>query len=223
MAVNMGRTLLDRLTAWSPVLLLGSLAALTYWLDAQVQQKVPRPDGSTRHDPDLFIERFRAASFDTAGKERQSLAAERAQHFPDDSSTDFTAPALTLNDPGRPRMSVTADKGVVSGDRQTVTFTGKVRAVRDAMPPAPKAPGTRNGGEPSGPVTVSTESLRVIPKAGRADTDAAVTIEEPRGIIHGVGMELDNQAKTLKIRSRLSGTMQPQQQAKAPTPTKPRK
>ena len=31
------KLLLDRLTAWSPVLLLGGLAALTYWLDAQVQ------------------------------------------------------------------------------------------------------------------------------------------------------------------------------------------
>jgi hypothetical protein len=31
------RYLLDRLTAWSPVLLLGGLAALTYWLDAQIR------------------------------------------------------------------------------------------------------------------------------------------------------------------------------------------
>ena len=31
------REILDRLVAWAPVLLLGALAALTYWLDAQVQ------------------------------------------------------------------------------------------------------------------------------------------------------------------------------------------
>ena len=36
--------LIDRLVAWSPVLLLGGLAALTYWLDAQVQaaRRAPR-------------------------------------------------------------------------------------------------------------------------------------------------------------------------------------
>ena len=34
-------TLIDRLVSWSPVFLLGGLAALTYWLDAQVQSKGP--------------------------------------------------------------------------------------------------------------------------------------------------------------------------------------
>ena len=47
---------IDRLIAWSPILLLGSLAALTYWLDAQVQPPAPRASGASRHDPDLYIE-----------------------------------------------------------------------------------------------------------------------------------------------------------------------
>ena len=49
------RSFLDRITSWSPALLLGALAALTYWLDAQVQEPPPRRDGSQRHDPDLFV------------------------------------------------------------------------------------------------------------------------------------------------------------------------
>src|SRR5262245_30437404 len=48
------RTILDRFTAWSPVFLLGGLAALTYWLDSQVQPPPPRRDGSERHDPDIY-------------------------------------------------------------------------------------------------------------------------------------------------------------------------
>ena len=38
------RPRIDRLVAWSPVLLLGALAALTYWLDAQVQSSGRRDD-----------------------------------------------------------------------------------------------------------------------------------------------------------------------------------
>ena len=68
------RSLLDRATAWSPVLLLGGLAALTYWLDAQVLSSGRRDDGSSRHDPDLFIEHFRAVTFDAEGGVRQILA-----------------------------------------------------------------------------------------------------------------------------------------------------
>ena len=50
--------------------LLGSLAALTYWLDAQVQGPSDRRDGSTRHDPDVFLENFRAITYDASGRPR---------------------------------------------------------------------------------------------------------------------------------------------------------
>jgi len=207
--MHAGRRLIDRLTNWSPVLLLGALAALTFWLDAQVQPREPRPDGSTRHDPDLFVERFRAVTFDAEGRVRQSLAAERARHFPDDNSTDFSSLSVAVTDPDSPRMSVTADSGTLSGDREILVLAGRVRATRDAVPASPKAAGKRGADGPSGPVTLTTDYLRVIPKQGRATTDKEVTIEEPRGIIRAVGMELDTQAGTLKLKSAVRGSLQP--------------
>jgi LPS export ABC transporter protein LptC len=197
--------LIDRLVAWSPVFLLGGLAALTYWLDAQVQADTARRDGSARHDADMFIEEFRAVSFDAEGRLRQSLAARRAEHHPDDESVDFTMPSLALTDPGRPRMAITADAGTLSGDHEMVTFRGNVRATRDAIPD-----GTPAGNEPKGPITFTSETLRVIPKKGRAETDGPVTVEEPRGIIHSVGMTVDNEAHTIKLRSGVHGTLSPE-------------
>jgi lipopolysaccharide export system protein LptC len=196
---------LDRLVAWSPVFLLGGLAALTYWLDAQVQADTARRDGTARHDADMYIENFRAVSYDAEGKLRQSLAAKRAEHHPDDESVDFTAPALALTDPGRPRMSITAETGTLSGDRETVTFRGTVRAIRDSLPE-----GTPAGNEPKGPITLSAETLRVVPKKGRAETDGPVTVEEPRGIIHANGMTVDNEAHTIKLKSGVHGTLAPE-------------
>ena len=196
------RPRLDRLVAWTPVLLLGSLAAFTYWLDAQVESSGRRNDGSSRHDPDLFIERFHAVTFDVDGRVRQMLAANRAEHFPDDGSVDLLGPALEIMDPGKPRIAVTAEKGTVSGDRETVTLRGHVHATRDAAEATPR---DRN---PMGAATVTTEKLRIIPKEGRAETDALVTIEEARGIIQGVGMVLDNNARTVKLNSAVRGTLQ---------------
>ena len=215
--MNEGRKFFDRLTAWSPVLLLGGLAALTYWLDAQVAQQPPRRDGSSRHDPDLYVESFRAMSFAADGQVSQSLAAKRAEHFPDDDSIEFTAPAIVLTEPGRPRFSVNADKATVAGNRETIAFSGNVRAVRDAMAPTPtpaKGAAANRVEGPSGPVTITTDYLRVLPKQSRADTPRPVTIEETRGIIHAVGMEFDNQAKTLKLKSGVRGTLQPSAPAK---------
>ena len=194
---------IDRLVAWSPAILLGGLAALTYWLDAQVQAPARRDDGSARHDPDLYIERFSAVSFDAEGRVRQMLAAAGARHYPDDDSVELAAPSFEMTDPGKARLAVTADTGTVSGDRDTVMLRGAVRATRDAV-----AATARDSG-PTGPVTFTTDLLKISPKLGRAETDRPVTIEEPRGIIHGVGMILDNNARTFKLKSAVRGTLQP--------------
>lgn len=82
MAIDRTRRLVDRLVTWSPVLLLGQLAALTYSLDAQIQPQPPRIDGSSRHDPDIFIDGLRGVSFDAEGRPRQVLSAKRAQRCP---------------------------------------------------------------------------------------------------------------------------------------------
>ncbi len=202
------RRRLDRLTAWSPVLLLAALAALTYWLDAQIRapEASPRPP---RHEPDMFIENFRAVTLGEDGKTRQSIRAARAQHYADDLSTELVEPRLELTEPGRPLLALTAKQGVVSSDRERATFRGDVTAVRDA-PPGGTADGT-----PGGRFTLKTEELHVQTRLQRFTTDKAVTIEEPRGIIRGIGLEFDNLAKTAVLKSGVSGTMQP-----APAPTR---
>lgn len=97
------RTTLDRLIAWSPVLLLGALAAFTYWLNTQVRAPAPAYDGSKRHDPDIFVENFRATMLDADGRVRQAIEATRAEHFPDDDTTTLTAPSITFTDPDNRR------------------------------------------------------------------------------------------------------------------------
>ena len=197
------RSLLDRATAWSPVLLLGGLAALTYWLDAQVQPPPPRRDGSERHDPDIYVEDFRAVELDGSGRPRQLIAGKRALHFGDDQTTEIVEPLLSQTEAGKPAFRITAHKGTLTGDRKQASFTGNVRAVREAG-------STKPGESPAGPVTVITEYLHVVPDKEIATTDKAVTIEEPRGIIRSVGLTLDNKARTLKLNAGVSGTLQPQ-------------
>ena len=205
------RRLLDRLTAWSPVLLLAALAALTYWLDAQIRA----PEGDARpprHEPDMYIENFRAVSLGEDGKPRQTIRAVRAEHYADDLTTALVEPRLELTEPGRPRLALAAKHGIVSADRESATFRGDVTAVRDA-PPGGAADGT-----PGGRFTLKTEELHVQTRLQRFTTDQPVTIEEPRGIILGVGLEFDNLAKTAILKAGVSGTMQP---APAPPRTTP--
>ena len=200
-----GRTWLDRLIGWSPALLLGAFAALTYWLNAQVQPGAAKFDGSGRHDTDLYIENFKAVSLDEEGRIRQSITAKVARHYPDDDTTDFESPLITFSDPDKPPVSVAADRATITGDQKNAYFSGHVRGVRAA---------SADDNE-KGPVVVTSEYLHVLPKEDKIETDKAVTISDARGIINAIGMEFDNKAKTFKFNSHVSGQMQPQ-----PQPTK---
>ena len=193
------RAWLDRLIAWSPVFLLGAFAALTYWLNAQVQPGVGAFDGSGRHDTDLYIEDFQAVSLDPQGRVRQSITAKVARHYPDDDSTEFESPLITFSDPGKPPVTITADRGMITGDQKNAYFNGNVKGIRAASPDE----------RDKGPVTVTSEYLHVLPKEDKIETDKPVTITDPRGIISGTGMEFDNKAKTFKFKSRVSGQLQP--------------
>jgi lipopolysaccharide export system protein LptC len=197
--MNRGRAWLDRLIAWSPVFLLGAFSALTYWLNAQVQPGGAAFDGSGRHDTDLYIEDFKAVSLDPQGHIRQSITARIARHFPDNDTTEFEAPLITFSEPGKPPISITADRGLITGDQQNAYFTGKVKGIREAVA----------GERDQGPIIVTSEYLHVLPKQDKIETDKPVTISEARGIINATGMEFNNKAKTFKFKSRVSGQLQP--------------
>lgn len=192
------RSVLDRLVGWLPALLLGSLAALTYWLDAQVQDPGPRRDGSDRHQPDLFAEGVRAVELDAEGRPTQTLSASRARHYPDDGTLEFDRPRLLLERPGEPPFTIEAERARVSGDRENVFFAGDVRATREAA---------RGGDE--GRIALRSEFLHVIPRERKAQTDRPVTIEEGRGIIRANGLALDDGSKTMKFKSEVRGTLEP--------------
>ncbi|HVE50448.1 MAG TPA: LPS export ABC transporter periplasmic protein LptC [Casimicrobiaceae bacterium] len=192
--------LVDRLVGWSPLLLLAGLATLTWWLDAQVAGPGPNRDGNMRHDPDLFAEDVRAVELNKEGNAVQTLAASRARHYPDDGTVEFDQPRFVMTQPDRPKFSVDAERARVTGDRENAYFEGNVRATRA---------GETTGEERAGPITLATEYLHVIPKADRAQTDKPVTITESRGIIHANGLVLDNNAKTVKLNSKVRGTIQP--------------
>jgi lipopolysaccharide export system protein LptC len=198
--MTLGRTQIDRLIAWSPVLLLGAFAVLTYWLNAQIQIGGPSFDGSGRHDPDLYIENLKAVSLDAQGRVRQALVAQMARHYPDHDTTDFETPLITFSDPGKPKLVVSSDRATVTGDREHAYFSGNVKGVREASAEDPH----------DGPVILTTEYLHVIPKEDRVITDQPVTIRDPRGIINATGMEFDNKSKKLKFGSHVSGQIQPQ-------------
>jgi lipopolysaccharide export system protein LptC len=183
--------LFNRLTTWFPVLLLASLAGLTYWLDAQVQRGERAP-ADTAKIPDYYLEDFSATRFGKDGTVVQQLAAKRMTHYAEGVPTDVIEPQLTNTPPGKAPMRMRADTGKVSPDNEHVYLMGNVVGVREASAGHSK-------------LTVTTEYLHVRPRDEKADSNKRVTIVDGNGTHVGGSLEVDNKARTIKLRNGVTG------------------
>jgi lipopolysaccharide export system protein LptC len=182
----------ERLTLWFPLGLMILLALLTFWLDHTVQDTQARRAGSTRHDPDYWVENFSAQRLGKNGLPQHTLAAVKMEHFPDDDSTELTRPHFTAIDEHRVPVHILASHGQLSSNGEEVYFSKGVEVIKEA-------------GAGKDWLTINTDSLHITPNQGIARTDKAVTIKTPSGTITATGMELDNHARVAKLLSRAKG------------------
>lgn len=183
-------TLASRARYWLPLLPLLGLLGITYWLNQQVQPEAAKPDASKRHDPDAIMENFSAVKFNELGKPRFVMAAKKLQHYPDDDSTTLEMPRLTTLSAKQPAIHVVARRGTVSSGGDEVFLHEDVEVLREA-------------GADREAMTVQTEFLHVVPDRDWADTDRPVTIVDPHNTVHAIGLEMNNQARTLKLLSQV--------------------
>ena len=187
---------MERWSTAFPLALLAMLAALTLWLDRIVQPPSAPRDGSARHDPDYIVDNFSAVRLGKDGAPLHRIEAKRMLHYPDDDTTHLEAPRYLSFAGKNPAITVVSDTALVSREGGTVDFNGNVKAVR-----APT--------EKSSELVLTTEHLRVIPDDHVAHTDRPVMIVDANTKLTAVGLELNDKAKTVILKSKVRGTYVP--------------
>ena len=124
--------MIQRLTAWFPVLLLAAVAAVTVWLDRHVQPPETANTGKARHDPDYIAENFTVTRIGPDGAVRYKMKARRMQHYPDDDTTDLEAPnVVNFRDAGI-TMTASSKTAKLSSNGDDVYLQDDVRLTRSA-------------------------------------------------------------------------------------------
>ena len=184
-----------RPTSWLPLGALALLVALTLWLNTLVQPSGARADGKLRHDPDLIVDGFNAKKLGEDGRVLYTLVARKMVHYPDDDSAHLESIKLEAFEPRQPRMTITADEGLLEQGGDRVWVEGNVVVVREADARLDRA-------------TLTTEKLLVLPDEGIARATVPVKLSSANGEAHGANMELDNRARTLKL-GKVNATYKP--------------
>lgn len=184
--------MMERLAAWFPVMLLAAVAAVTVWLDRQVQPPEPVANAKARHDPDYIVDNFTVTRIGPDGVVRYKLTARKMQHYPDDDTTDLEAPKLVNFRGANVTVTATAKTATLSSNGDDAYLKDDVRLVRAAY---------ANRSE----LTVRTTWLHVIPDTGIAKTDRPVRIEDATTLITSNGLEFNNDTHILKFLSNVRG------------------
>jgi len=185
----------NRLATLAPLLLVGMLAALTFWLD-QIAQPPARPTGNSRDDPDYIVDNLSAVSLNQSGTASYALSAVKMVHFPEGDTTLLTAPKFVSYGTVKAPVTITANEAVVSANGEHVYFQDDVRVTRAAH-------------DANSELTVRTAFLHVIPDANLAKTDRTVTISDAATTVTAEGLELNNETRVIKLLSNVRGTYDP--------------
>jgi lipopolysaccharide export system protein LptC len=197
--------LYDRVAAILSLALLGSLGLFTYYLAVIAERpQEPRPRQATG-EPDYFVEGLALIKMNRQGAPAYRLEAESLRHDPASDSTAFTRPRMVSLDPTRPRMVIVADRGRTAREGNETRLDGNVVITRAATPGAEA-------------LRAETEHAVILPDQELVRSDRPVRITQGDNLLTGVGMELDNEARRLRLDSSVRVVWQAAQ-VRATTPT----
>jgi len=179
-----------------PLTLMVSLALITFWLDRAVRDEESAPS-LRRHDPDYLVTNFTTTTYNRAGAAESVLSAEQMVHYPDDDSTELTAPRVLQAKPDEARFTVRADRGKLSREGDEIFLYDNVVLVREAEPTRPEA-------------RMTTEFLHVLRDRSLVRTDKPVRIVEGSRSLSGRGMEYNNESRELLLRHDVVVRFEPQ-------------
>jgi lipopolysaccharide export system protein LptC len=185
----------DRITAIIAILLLALLAATTYWY-SQTARIGGLASPVSREGPDIVVDGASLTQFDAQGRATSKLLGERITHFPNDDRVEVVRPRMISLRGDQPQLDARANHARVEESGARVILSGDVSLIR--------APG--KDGEP--PMRLSTQTLVALPDVEQFSTEAPVEIERGGSRIDAVGMDYDNVKRTVKLRSKVKGTVE---------------
>ncbi|MCB5363681.1 LPS export ABC transporter periplasmic protein LptC [Pusillimonas sp. CC-YST705] len=179
----------DRLPTLIAIMLLLALVAGTWWAADYTQRSIPiEAARRLTHEPDSWAERFVMLRTDAQGVAANRMEGDHMLHFPDDDSYEVTRARAVGQRAGTPVTVGTSDIAIMDQDGQRITMRGNAKlhraadAEREAM-------------------DVSSEELILLPDDNRAYTDLPAKVVHGKSVMHGTGMQYDNNTRQLRVLS----------------------
>jgi len=185
----------ERAASWFAIVLMAVVLATSYWY-AESLRIGTLGDTGRIGAVDFFAQDIALTGFDQQGRAHYRLFADRMTHFGNSDDVDLDKPRLVSLRADQPQVHATALRAHATNNAQTVQLSGDVVLTRDAS-------ADREA------MKIQTEELWVVPDDDHFWTDEPVQLQSGASVVNARGMDFDNIARRVELRSEVTGTFPP--------------
>ncbi|CAM3768677.1 LPS export ABC transporter periplasmic protein LptC [Polynucleobacter antarcticus] len=155
-----------------PLLLMGTLTLVTFWL---VKKSAPADISTIErvrlHEPDYIIENGILSALNEAGNTKYRVLGKKVIHYDDDASIDIHTPRMRLFTPDKSPVTVKANMGYLDGDLTILDLIDNAEIFRPAQ--------AASAGEPGKPRMLARSTyFKVFINDDVIETNKPVTLEQ---------------------------------------------
>ena len=197
--LGIGRTLLRLM----PLLLMGALTLVTFWL----VQKVTPPEKSTLervrlHEPDYTITNGALSALNEVGNTKYRILGNKVTHYDDDASIDILTPRMRLFQLDKAPVTVKSDTGHLDGDLTILDLIDNASIFRPAQAATASQAATLR-------MLASSTYFKVLINDDIIETNRPVTLEQGISIMHSTeGGKFNNVQQSMTLLGQVKGRIE---------------
>jgi lipopolysaccharide export system protein LptC len=139
---------------------------------------------------DYYLNDFSLSAMDEQGHLQHRLQAKQLSHFTAGEKTELQQPELMVFKQDKVAWQVVAERGEINQRQDDILLLGGVQLNQ------------LTGNEP---LRLTTSSLHILPKQGRANTNQPITLTQAGKRIDAIGMEIEREGQRLLLLSQVRG------------------
>jgi lipopolysaccharide export system protein LptC len=200
--INLLREAWDRFLLYLPVVFMGTLALLTYWL-VRTAPPIAEPEvkKTVSYSPDYFLEGFSVKTFDATGRIKSEVSGDKARHYPDTQWLEIDAIRIRTFDENGRVTTATANRGLTNEDGSEVQLIGKAVVLRESDTTGSRAiPRTEYRGE----------FLHAFLNTEQVKSPKPVELTRGSDRFSADSLDFDNIEQQLVLQGRVRGTLVPE-------------
>lgn len=193
---------LDTVLTYLPVLLMGLLAMITYWLVRHTPEPMPvQVVRAARHVPDYFMRDFSLKVYAPDGQLEFRVQGARAEHFPDTDTLEVTQPRLTKLGQAGQITEASARMAITTPEGQQVELKGQAVVHRAA--------GVDAQGRRTQAFELRSDYLYIDLEHDHMRTDQAVELVRGADRFTADRLDYDHAQGLTRLTGRVRGQLQP--------------